>query len=193
MGKGAAGSLVLIIVCTLLFAGCVSPAEEKSSPGSAANYNGPGSFYATSVAPTRIVNESSDDWARVYANNLTSAKKKIPMDLLQIIDPNYPEEHRHFTKNDLQIRYEFIPANEASEKFNISEKTALSDGGEISLQIDLQPSATLDSIDAYVTKVDLRDERHHFVDAWVGLNTMEKIAMLPDVIELHPNSPATTF
>jgi hypothetical protein len=179
----AAVTLVLAMVAVLLAAGCVShPLTENN-------------LTQMTVPPSTISVdlERQNDWAYQYRDNLTPAQKKIPGDLLQIIDPNYPKEHRHFTKKDLAANFYFVPAENASQEFNISESQALADGGEILVHIDLQSSASLDVIDSLVTKIDGKSEKWHFISAWIGLNDLESVASRPEVIQIRLEYPATIF
>ncbi|MFA5268813.1 MAG: hypothetical protein WC379_12655 [Methanoregula sp.] len=174
---------VLAISCALVTAGCVSHQfVEKNST-------------EITVSPSTISADldQQNDWAYQYRNNLTPAQKKIPAELLPIIDPNYPKEHIHITKKDLAAGQFFIPAEKASQKFNISEYQAQEDGGEIYVHIDLQPTASLDVIDPYATDIPIKNEEWDFVGGWVGLNNLEKIASLPDVKEIKLPSPAVTY
>lgn len=138
-------------------------------------------------------NRTASDWIRIYNNNLTPAEKKIPYEILQFIDPDYPKEYISFTKNELAAGYYFIPEANASLKFNISEITALGHGGEIKVRIDLEPTASLDVVNPYATRIDDRDERSHSVIAWVGLSKVREIASLHEVKEIRPIIPPMTF
>ena len=146
-------------------------------------------YQYTPVKPNRTASE----WMRTYNNNLTPAEKKIPYEILQFIDADYPKEYISFTKKELAAGYNFIPEENASLKFNISEKTAREHGGEINVRIDLEPTASLDVVDPYATRIEGRDERTHSVLAWVGLNTIGEIASLAEVKEIRPIIPPITF
>ncbi|MFA5269505.1 MAG: hypothetical protein WC379_16190 [Methanoregula sp.] len=140
-----------------------------------------------------IPNLTASEWIRTYNNNLTPAEKKIPYEILQFIDPDYPKEYISFTKKELAAGYIFIPEENASREFNISDKTAVEHGGEINVRIDMETTASLNVVDPYATRIDGRDERNHSVLAWVGLNTVREIASLPEVKEIRPIIPPISF
>jgi hypothetical protein len=172
---------VLAIIGTLVAAGCVShPLTENNST-------------KITVPPSTISTDRQNDWVYQYEKNLSPAQKKIPAELHQIIDPNFPQEHRFFTEKDLTAGYRFMPAEDASQRFNISESQALEHGGEIYVQIILQPEASLDIINPFATCIEGKNEQWDFVNGWVGLNNLEKIASLPDVKEIKLPSPAVTY
>ncbi|MFA5267083.1 MAG: hypothetical protein WC379_03855 [Methanoregula sp.] len=177
----AAVALVLVMVAVLLAAGCVSqPETENISPEKkvpAVSYTISSDLSASEVA---------------YLNNLTPAQRKIPVKLLQIIDPNYPEFSRHFTMSNL-VSYYFFPAENASLIFNISEKQARGHGGELLCEVSLTPSASSDVIDPIATRVDGKNERTHIVVAWIGLNELQDVASVPEVVKIREIGHATVY
>ncbi len=175
--------IVLIITGTLVAAGCVShPFAENNST-------------EITVSPSTISPnlDQQNDWAYQYRNNLTPAQKKIPAELLPIIDPNFPKDQWTMTTKDLADYPYFIPAENASQELNISESQALEHGGEIKVGITLQPSATLDIIDPFATKILYKNEKWHYVGAWVGMNNLETVASIPQVNKIELLYPGVTF
>jgi hypothetical protein len=78
------------------------------------------------------------------------------------------------------------------KNFKISESQVQEDGGEIYLQIDLQPTASLDVVDLFTTNIRNKDDKWDFVSAWVGLKNLKKIASLPELKEIKIPGPAVT-
>jgi len=174
--------ILIIITSALITSGCVSQLSNENK-----------STEITVFPSTISANSYPSDWVFTYNNNLSPAMQKIPPELHQIIDPNYPKEHIYFTKKDLGRSYYFIPAENASQMFDISKSQALANGGEIKVQINLQPSASLDVVDPYITKIIDKNEKWHDIGAWVGLNNLEKIASLPEVKKIILLYPATKY
>jgi len=123
----------------------------------------------------------------IIKNNQTLAQEKIQTSLLNTIDPNSPKMYRQDYPESI-----FIPAEEATGKFNISNTKAVADGGEYFIHIDLQPTASVDIIDPFATKITSKDAKEYYVDAWVGKNNIILIASLPEVKKIHIIQPGYT-
>jgi hypothetical protein len=122
-------------------------------------------------------------------NNRTPAQK-IPYEIRDILNPNFTKDYKNLSKKGLYPSTYFVPSENASQKFTISEITAREHGGEIKVHMGFEPSASLDIIDPFVTQIYFKNEEWHSAGAWVGLNNLEKIASLPEVVEIFVLYPA---
>ncbi|MCK9592604.1 MAG: hypothetical protein M0Q91_11410 [Methanoregula sp.] len=130
-----------------------------------------------------------------YRENLTVAKRRIPNNLLFVIDPNYPptsEETPAQAKKMMIAKHQLIPAEEAIIKFNLSPSGNQSVGDQVYLYVFLNASAPTNEIDSYVTNVTDREEKMHFAVAWVDLNNLEKLMSVRNVDHIRIVEPPGT-
>jgi hypothetical protein len=173
-------ALMLVIIPFIIFSGCVlSPVDkDASSP----------TCYAENLSL-----KHGADLLTPYENCLTPAQKKFPIHFLEFIDTNYPLKKQFFSDNDITYEYHYIPAENASREFGITESTAREHRGEFLVQVDLQQNASVDVIDPFATRVDGKNARDHCVLTWVGRDNLQKIASMPEVKQVWPISRAVYF
>jgi hypothetical protein len=123
-------------------------------------------------------------WELNYTGNITYVRSKIDNDILAMLSPN-ATEHQLKDWND----FSYIPAENASQRFSISESRAIRDGGEYFLRINVQPGTSLDDIDPFVTEISNKCPELNGTEAWVGLNNIEEIASLPNVKRIASIGP----
>lgn len=113
-----------------------------------------------------------------YKENMTFWQKKLPNQILELIDPNAPLSG--MTRDEIRIQMidfekNMIPAEEVFTKFGISQPT----GDLVKVTININSSVSTHIVNPYV--VYLIGKRGNLVDAWVDLNNIEKIATLENV------------
>jgi hypothetical protein len=131
----------------------------------------------------------------LYRYNLTDAKRRIPNNLLFIIDPNYPSTSEQTPAQARKImiaRHQLIPAEEAVIKFNLSPSGSQPVGDQVYLYIFLNKSASTNEIDSYVTNVTDREEKMHVAVAWVDLNNLVKLMSVRNVDHIRVVEPPGT-
>ena len=120
---------------------------------------------------------------RLYRQNLTYPKNRIPDNLLQITDPNYPkikvsvDELKRF----MILSNQLIPADQAVTKFNLSNKTGNSTGDLVHLIIHLNSTAPLQLIDPIATSVTTRNAEFHVVVVWIDVKNLEALVSMEGV------------
>ena len=175
--------IFLAMIGNLIVSGCISqPSTENLT--------------AKIVSQTTFAVNSSQQFVNrqtVYEENLTMIQEKIPSEIFQILDPNSSIEIREYKKNQLFRGDPFIPVANASSRFNISDQKAIADGGEVYLHIDLQKTSPLNAIDSFTTKIDDKNEKSHYIDAWIGLNNIENVASLSNVTQIRVLHPGRNF
>jgi hypothetical protein len=142
----------------------VSPVQPAASP--AFNPDLAAKEKAASIAPFLS-----------YKKNMTFWQKKLPTQILEIIDPNAP--HSGMTPDEIKTQMILdgilIPSDEVFAKLNVSQPT----GDLVAVKIVVNSSASTKSVDPYVIKI--IGKAGNEVDAWVELNSLEKIASLDEV------------
>ena len=112
-----------------------------------------------------------------YKENMTFWQKKLPIQILEIIDPDAPLSGmtRDEIRTQLILEENLIPACEVPIKLGISQPT----GDLVKVTINVNSSVSTQIVDSYV--IYLISKRSNLVDAWVDINTIEKIASIDEV------------
>ena len=191
-------AVIIFFVGGVLVAGCVthSTIENRTENASINSTKFP------DTTPTITANLTLDDVTKellasqerlaLYRYNLTDAKRRIPNNLLFIIDPNYPstsEETPAQAKKMMIAKHQLIPAEEAVIKFNMSPSGSQPVGDQVYLYIFLNKSASTNEIDSYVTNVTDREEKMHFAVAWVDLNNLINLLSVRNVDHIRIVEP----
>ncbi len=112
-----------------------------------------------------------------YKENMTFSQKKLPTQILEIIDPNAP--HSGMTRDEIRasliLDENLIPAEDVFTKLGISQPT----GDLIKVTIHQNASISTHTVDSYVVRILYKSD--NVLAAWVDLNTIEKIAYLDEV------------
>ncbi|MCK9592603.1 MAG: PKD domain-containing protein, partial [Methanoregula sp.] len=124
-----------------------------------------------------------------YKENLTQIQAKIPMALLQLSDPNYPQsvDQRQELKKIMIAKNQLVPADLADIRFNLSDKFAHSD--QVYVYVYLKANTSLSTFNQYITNITDQEEKLHFIIAWVDLYNLEKIATSPEVSKIRLVEP----
>jgi hypothetical protein len=119
----------------------------------------------------------------LYRQNLIYPKNRIPENILQIIDPDFPELgiSREQIRSDRIASNLLITSENAKKQFNTTIINGQPIGDQIFLTIYINPNASTHVLDPLVTEVRNRDEEFHIIDSWVDFNNVEKIAALDQV------------
>jgi hypothetical protein len=204
----AAVALVLVMVAVLLAAGCAEQTDERNvtivsdlqTEKSHSNAPDPDVKNSPSSAPTLVYGDEAHKNLllhiapnMVYEQNMAEWKKKLPISLVELVDPNYPidEKTRQFTKANLVCYNIILPPEKAAIKFNATNSSAEKYGEYVIVNIILNQSAPTRAIDPYVQKIEQRTP--YVVTGWVELmNNIEKIASLSEVQRIDLVSPTIT-
>jgi hypothetical protein len=188
-------TLIFIIACILSGAGCISqPVSENQTGNSNVTITPlPATTTITMPIATPTDVEKSLQTLMAYKENLTPARQKIPTQLLELIDTNFPvtEKERQMIKTIMITRNQLIPADQAKVKFNLSQSAGLPVGDQVYIYIYVTDSASTHIIDSYVTQVNGRDENYHFAVAWIDIHNVEKLATLSEVRYIMVVEPAS--
>lgn len=74
-----------------------------------------------------------------------------------------------------------LPADQAMKRFNLTNATGRVFGDQIFLTIYVYPNTSTYILDPIVTNMSNRKEKFHFVEAWVDVNNLEKLATMDGV------------
>jgi len=126
-----------------------------------------------------------------YKKNRNSAEKKIPDDLLQLIDDKYPlkTQTREQIKTRMKNAKQLIPQREVTAKLTIRNKSLNSLGDQVKIEIQVKPSVSTRIVDPYITQITGRDEESHLVVAWVDINNLDRLASLDGVSVISSIEP----
>lgn len=121
-----------------------------------------------------------------YKENMTEWQKKLPTDLLYIIDPKFPEmgNTREQVKEMMRGHNQLVYADEAIKIFGISQTSGQPVGDHVNVYISVNASVSTRIVESYFTKVDniFKDFTGvNRITGWVDLNNLEKIASLKEV------------
>ncbi len=202
---GVAIALMLVMVAVLLAAGCVGPVGERNvTKGS--DFHTEKSFSNTPDIDLNNIPSSTPpleygDDARnkimekiapnmVYEQNMAEWKKKLPITLVTLIDPNYPidEKSRRSVRDELVCYNLIIPAEKAAIKLTFMNSSTEKYGDYALITIILNQSASTLAVNPYLRKVEQRTS--HEVMGWVELTHIEKIASLTEVQRIDFNIPS---
>ncbi|OPY36099.1 MAG: hypothetical protein A4E35_02141 [Methanoregula sp. PtaU1.Bin051] len=113
-------------------------------------------------------------------------RKKIPDNILVLIDPAFPSQGATVEgiKSAMMVSNQLIPADQAKNVFNFSNKPDPPIGDQIHLEIYLTPTASLNAVDSNVTAVTIRNKELHALVAWVDINNIEKLVAPQDVVKV---------
>ncbi|MFA5269014.1 MAG: hypothetical protein WC379_13665 [Methanoregula sp.] len=119
----------------------------------------------------------------LYKQNQTPAQKKLSNDLLQLIDDKYPikTQSRDQIKQRMYTRKQLIPKSDGGTKQKLSPEITQGVDDQVNVEIYLEQSSPTNITNSLVTQVTGRDEKNHFVEAWVGINNLERLASSPGV------------
>jgi hypothetical protein len=123
---------------------------------------------------------------KLYHENMTSFRRKLPDSLLVITDPDCPRgvwTPKH-VYSDLRISNYLIPAEKAIARFNLTNRTGQVLGDQIILTIHVYPNTSTHILDAVVTNISYRKENYHLVEAWVDMNYLDNLAALEGVQDI---------
>jgi hypothetical protein len=186
--------LLLVVTLVLLGAGCVGQQIDNNSTALPTEN--------VSIAPTFIENPtlSSDQDGKgklaaiapflLYKENMTEWQRKLPTQLLEIIDPNFPkmgitpEQVKKMMRGHDQLLY----ADEAIKQFNIRNSSMVPVGDHVHIYILTNSSVSLEKMETMITKIEWRGKDFYSnankTVAWVDLNNIEKISSLNEVIRV---------
>ncbi len=176
---------MLVMVAVLLVAGCTG---NNNVPTQSENNS------LTSTIPISSVNaiseEKSDQYyvlaLKLYRQNLTYPRNRIPENVLQITDPDFPQTRatRELGRVQMIASRHLIPADQAIKRFNLQNTTTQIIGDQVFLTIYVFPNTTTHILDPVVTNMSNRKEELHGVEAWVDVNNLEKLAAMKGVEEM---------
>jgi hypothetical protein len=142
--------------------------------------------YPNSLHPQNL----SDTLEEAYYANLTYPwnQLKSPFILL-FIDPNYPK-YTYGPTREQQIEFyteqgTVVPPDQAAARFNLTNTSDRPIGYQILIDIELYPGNSTHIVDPYITSVDGRSETYHDIGAWVDVNNIASLAMLPGIKKFH--------
>jgi hypothetical protein len=196
--------LCIVMVAVLLAAGCTDQTDERNvtigSEKSHSNAPDPDVKNFPSSAPTLVYGDEAHKNLllhtapnMVYEQNMAEWKKKLPISLVELIDPDYPvdEKSRQFTRANLICYNAILPPEKAAIKFNATNSSAENYGEYVIVNIILNQSAQTRAVDPYVQKIEQRTP--YVVTGWVELmNNIEKIASLSEVQRIDLVYPTMT-
>jgi hypothetical protein len=188
-------ALGLVMVAVLLAAGCVGPDIGKKStalPGNNASIT-PTFTQIPTLSVDQIGKSAAIAPFQRYKDNMTEWQRKLPTQLLQIIDPNFPKTGNtpEEVKALMSKRYQLLYADEAIRQFDIQNTSSQPVGDHIYVRIYRNSSASMQILDSYITKINDRDPKGAIV-AWVDLNKIEKVASLQEVTGVDIVIPGET-
>ena len=173
-----ASFIFLAMIGILITAGCVSQPSSENLTGKTVSPT------TTQISTTQPITSIQP----VQTDNITQARNKVQGIILEILAPNYPEKDRR-----AHLGSSYVPVENAGQRFNLSNTTAFADGGEIFIQIEMKPSVSSNIVDSFMTQITLKGRERSVVEGWVGLNNIEKIAILSDVTKITLLHSGTTF
>ena len=184
------GFALLVLICCVPFAGAIDNTTIlDNTPGSSDN-----SSQTIAILSNQALTHDENAKEKIavlgpflsYKENMTFWQKKLPTPILEIIDPNAPLSGmtRDEIRTQLILEENLMPADEVYTKLGISQPT----GDLVKVTIYLNPSVSTHIIDSYVSY--LIGKRGNLIDAWVHLDTIEKIASLNDVISIDLIGPS---
>ena len=185
--------LLIFMGCLLIVPGCISQPIAENRTGNTDVALTPVSAITLDEVTKELL--ASQERLALYRTNLTDAKRRIPNNLLFIIDPNYPSSGVGTpaqAKKIMIARHQLIPAEQASTEFNLSPSGNQPVGDQVYLYIFLNASAHTAEIDAFVTNVTNRDEKRHVAVAWVDLNNLVKLMSVRNVDHIRIVEPPGT-
>ena len=170
-------ALMLVMVAVLLTAGCAG--QQSFGIGkSVGNETLAGTINANAKSNEEIVLA-----LKMYRENLTYPRNKIPDNLLQIIDPSFPKNIVSVDelKQFMILSNQLIPADQAGTKFNLSNKSGNPPGDQVHLIIHLNSTAPLQLIDPIATSVIIRDAESHVVVVWIDVRNLDALVSMEGV------------
>ncbi len=193
-------AVMFVIISVLLAAGCVGQSNDiqTADNGSAKTTAAPTPNQTPTVDSSVIGKQKLAAIAPIqdYKQNMEGWQKKLPTDLLYILDPDFPKMGN--TRDEVKVwmneRGWLIFADEAVKKFNLKPPA----GDHVFVSVAIISSASPDVIDPFVA---WREEYgynstngDHHISAWVDLNDIEKLASIEGVsiidwIDLPYRSP----
>jgi hypothetical protein len=177
-------ALMLMMAVVLLAAGCAGnvadeiPAKNGSPPLTMTVPVSSETIHAKITSNAEMVIA-----LRMYRNNLTYPRNKIPENILQVTDPVFPSylNSTETAKAQRIASRHLIPSHQVIERFNLQNNTERSIGDQVFLTIYVYPNTTTHILDPFITNVSNRKEGFHGVEAWVDVNNLEKMAALDGV------------
>jgi hypothetical protein len=125
-----------------------------------------------------------------YKFNMSEWQRKLPSDLVYILDPNFPEQgnsrdevKRMMSKND-----QLVYADEAIKIFGLLLNANHPVGDQVHVYVDINSSMADQDIDSYLTKVTRR--QNLTITAWADLNNLKQLASLKAVRNIRLVFPA---
>ena len=175
-------ALLLILMAVLMAAGC---AGNKNVPTHSENNS------VTSTIPITSGNAISEEKSnqyyvlalKLYRQNLTYPRNRIPENVLQLTDPDFPQDRatRELGRAQLIASRHLIPADQAIKRFNLTNTAGQVFGDQVFLTIYVYPNTSTHILDPVVTNISNRKEIFHGVEAWVDVNNLEKLAAMDGV------------
>ncbi|MFA5269573.1 MAG: hypothetical protein WC379_16530 [Methanoregula sp.] len=169
----AAVALVLAMVAVLLAAGCSNGYNSQEPDKEIV------AIPLTSSIPTKNPMTSLD----LYRQNLTFPRNKIPENVLQITDPDFPDLGipQERIRSNAIASHHLIAAEDAKKRFNITSDNGQPVGDQVFLTIYVHSNTSTHVLDPFVTEVTNRKEQFHGIDAWIDVNNVERLAALDQI------------
>ena len=163
----AAVALCIVLGSLLLVAGCIE--RQPAFGNSTANET-------VTSTPSTLITQTVQTQCPSQ-ENMTFWQKKLPTPILEIIDPNAPLSGmtRNEIRKQLILEENLMPTDEVFTKLGVRQPT----GDLVKVTINVNSSVSTQIVDPYV--IYLIGKRSNLVDAWVDINTIEKIASLDEV------------
>ena len=181
-------ALVLVMVAVLLAAGCAQLAgNEKSTLSETTAVTG---TIPVSSGPS-FVNARSDEEMvhalKMYRENLTYPRNRIPENILQVTDPTFPETEitREQAREQMIESRHLVPGDQAIKRFSLTNTPGKIIGDQVFLTIYVYPNTPTDILDMVVTNMSNRKGQFHMVEAWVDVGNLEKLAAMDGVRGFH--------
>lgn len=180
--------MLLVVGAVVLAAGCSGNISEKEPAGNEIPVIP--SITAVSTGQVKTDTNSNEEMIQpllLYRQNLTYPINKIPKNLLQITDPNFPELDftREQARAQLITQRHLLPPDAAIKRFNLTNSSGQILGDQVFLTIYVFPGNSTHILDPVVTIVTNRKEGFHGVEAWVDVSNVEKIAAMDGVRSLQ--------
>lgn len=120
---------------------------------------------------------------KLYRENLTYPRNRIPENILLVTDPAFPEISitREQARADLIASRHLLPADDAISRFNLMNTPGQALGDQVFLTVYVYPNTSTHILDTVVTNISNRKEIFHVVEAWVDVKNLEKLASMDGV------------
>jgi len=157
------GLAFLILICCIVLV----DADDNILTLNNSTISRSNSLQPISITVTTSSNNDLSVQLNSYRNNLTYYQKKIPNEILEITDPNYPKTGM----SPESIKAVMVNSNQLR-------------GNQVYLIIHLKPTASLHNIDSIASSIPNRNEEFHSLVAWIELKNVSVLASMDEVVSI---------